>query len=59
MTTKQKRQFFKDRYALMVAPLLLLLLLGVSLGSANHYSELLAWVSGSMLAGLTVNRLVR
>jgi|GEM_PF-3102800 len=57
MTAKQKRQFFKDRYALMVAPLVLLL--GVSLGSANNYSDLLAWISSVMLAGLTVNRLVR
>jgi hypothetical protein len=57
MTTKQKRHFFKDRYALMVGPLLLLL--GVSLASANPYSDLLAWVSGFTLTALTVNRLVR
>jgi hypothetical protein len=57
MTTKQKRQFFKDRYALMLGPVLLLL--GVSLWSSNPYSDLLAWVSGFMLAALTVNRFVR
>jgi len=57
LTTKQKRHFFKDRYALMVGPLMLLLC--VSLASANPYSDLLAWVSGFALAAFTVNRLVR
>jgi len=57
LTTQQKRQFFKDRYALMMAPLLLLV--GVSLASSEPSSALLAWVSAILTTGLTVNRLVR
>jgi len=57
MTMRQKRQFLKDRYYLMAGPLLLLL--GVSLGSSEPSSTVLAWVAGGLLAGLTVNRLVR
>jgi hypothetical protein len=57
LTAQQKRQFFKDRYPVMVAPLLLLL--GVSLGSSAPASTVLAWVAGAALVGLTINRLVR
>ena len=57
MTTHQKRQFLKDRYHLMAPPLLLLL--GVSLASSEPSSALLAWVSGAVFAGLTINCLVR
>lgn len=54
---RQKRQLLKDRYYLMVGPLVLLV--GVSLGSSEPSSTVLAWVAGVLLAGLTVNRLVR
>ena len=57
LTTYQKRRFLKDRYYLMVGPLLLLL--GVSLASPEPLSIVLAWVSGILLVGLTVNRLMR
>jgi hypothetical protein len=57
LTTHQKRQFLKDRYYLMAGPLLLLL--GVSLTSPEPSSFVLAWVSGILLVGLTVNRLMR
>lgn len=56
LTTKQKRQFLKDRFYLMVGPLVLLL--GVSLTSSEPSSAVLAWMAGGLLAGLTVNRLV-
>ncbi len=57
LTTHQKRQFLKDRYYLMVGPLLLLL--GVSLPSSEPTSTVLAWVAGILLAALTVNQLMR
>lgn len=54
MTTSQKRLFFKERYHLMVGPLVLVL--GVSLSDPS--SGLLGWVTGISLAALTINRIL-
>lgn len=46
--------FFKERYHLMVGPLVLVL--GVSLSDPS--SGLLGWVTGISLAALTINRIL-
>ncbi|WP_417232010.1 hypothetical protein [Brevundimonas sp.] len=56
MTLSDKRQFLKSRYYLMVGPLVLVL--GVSLGSAEPSSVYLAAVAGLWLAVLTINRIL-
>lgn len=54
---RQKRQLLKDRYYLMIGPLILVL--GISLPSSDPASTRLAWVAGALLVGLTINRIVR
>lgn len=56
MTMSQKRILLKERYHLMVGPLVLLL--GVSLASSEPSSGLLGWVAGIVLAVATINRIV-
>ena len=56
MTMSQKRLFFKERYRVMVGPLVLLL--GVSLASSEPASGLMVWVAGLILAVTTINRIV-
>ncbi|WP_284222543.1 hypothetical protein [Brevundimonas denitrificans] len=56
LTMRQKRQLLKDRYHLMVGPMLLVL--GVSLATSEPSSMVLAWVAGTFIFGLTVNRIV-
>lgn len=56
MTRGQKRSFFKERFHLMVGPLVLVL--AVSLASSEPSSVLLGWVAGIVLAAATINRIV-
>jgi len=54
---RQKRQLLKDRFHLMVGPLILVL--GLSLSSSDLASTGLAWIAGALLVALTINRIVR
>ena len=57
LTMRQKRQLLKDRFHLMVGPLILVL--GLSLSSSDLASTGLAWIAGALLVALTINRIVR
>ena len=53
MTMHEKLQLLRDRYFLMVAPLVLVL------GIAWSRAPALAWTAGILLAALTINKVIR
>ena len=56
MTTSAKRWLMKDRYYLMVGPLILVL--GVSGASSEPSSVFLTWTAAVVLGALTLNRII-
>ncbi|WP_168189928.1 hypothetical protein [Brevundimonas sp. SGAir0440] len=56
MTFPEKRQMLKDRFHLLVGPLVLCL--AVSGASAEPSSVFLAWTVGIALVALILNRLI-
>lgn len=56
MTFSEKRQMLKDRFHLLIGPLVLCL--AVSGASSEPSSVFLAWTVGIALAALVLNRLI-
>lgn len=56
MTWREKRRTLKDRYYLIIGPMLLIL--SVSVASSDHSSITLTWVTAVLFAGLTINRIL-
>jgi len=56
MTWRERRQTLKDRYYLIVGPMLLVL--SLSAASSEPSSVALTWVAGALFAGLTINRII-
>ncbi|QSF53054.1 hypothetical protein [Brevundimonas fontaquae] len=56
MTFPEKRQMLKDRFHLLIGPLVLVL--AVSGSSSEPSSVFLAWTVGIALVALVLNRLV-
>ena len=54
LTMQQTRRFFRERYARLAAPAVLMLV--VSLASSAPSSAVLAWMSGVLLGAMTLNR---
>ena len=56
MTWREKRRTLKDRYYLIIGPMLLIL--SVSAASSDPSSITLTWVTAALFAGLTINRIL-
>ena len=56
MTALEKSRMLRDRYAVIVGPLLLLI--GVSLGSTTSAAPVLGWTAAVVLIAVTANWLL-